>query len=210
MVAVSKLPVSIRDKIQRVAFPSNYEAARAALASCVHLDEVKDWHDKSVAIAAYAKQAKDQTLLHQARRIRLRAIARMGELLMEYQPGAERMNAGAAAGLPENRTREAVGVAKCPTPVREEMIEQTPPPGPEQLVLAGLRHAGIVPRVPRYLGPSAVMQLDSTLNELLCGTAAEQLDGLDPKDAPRLRDKVRQATERLDEIQQILEKLAGD
>ncbi len=209
MVAVSKLPVSIRDKITRVAFPANYQAARAALVACVALDEVKDWHDKSVAIAAYAKQAKDMTLLHQAQRIRLRAIARMGELLMEYSPGLERQKVADRVGLGTNSARQAVGVAKCPEPVREEMIEQTPPAQPHQLVLAGLQHAGMVPRVPRYLGPAAAVQLHSTLNELLCGTAADQLDGLDPKDIPKMREKVRRAIERLDEIEDILGKLAG-
>lgn len=209
MVAVSKLPVSIRDKISRVSFPSNYEAAKSALQGCLRIDEVKDWHDKSVAIAAYAKQAKDMSLLHQAQRIRLRAIARMGELLMEYRGAKERIGAGAFAGLSEVKTREAVSVAKCPPPDREKLIEQTPPPRPQQLVLAGLRHSGWVPRVPRYLGPTNAQQFETVLNEIVCGTAAEHLAGVEPQDVKRLREKVIRAMERLDEIDHVLSKLAN-
>lgn len=42
-----------------------------------------EWADKSAALESYAKQADDEELLNNARRIKVRAIDRMGEPLDE-------------------------------------------------------------------------------------------------------------------------------
>jgi hypothetical protein len=66
--------------------PQTYEAARQALADCQGLDECKDWADKAAALASYAKQAEDETLMKMAARIKARAVRRAGELLQQIEP----------------------------------------------------------------------------------------------------------------------------
>jgi N6-adenosine-specific RNA methylase IME4 len=96
--------------------PKSYEHAKNALAICERIDECRDWADKSMALAAYAKQAGDETLLNHARRIQCRAMRRMGKVIALIEPGKpgpkSELSTTNVTQLNKTETARAAGISK--------------------------------------------------------------------------------------------------
>lgn len=88
-----------------------YETARRAVAEAKAVDEVKDIRDQAVAMAAYARQAKDREMELNATEIRFRAERRLGEMIRS-QKETTGLNKG---GRPPETPRDERGVWSTPT-----------------------------------------------------------------------------------------------
>lgn len=140
-------------RVDDAPLPVRYERARTEIAAAASLDECAEWTSKASALASYARQAKDDSLLAAATRIKARAIRRSGELLREIpaKPGYQKNGAGAPpqrsdraqaakdAGLSRDQATQAVRVAKVPATEFEEAIEADEPPSIDELAERGTK-----------------------------------------------------------------------
>lgn len=138
--------------------PIIYEQARNALAKCANIDECKDWADKASALASYAKQADDVTLENNAKRIKARAVDRMGELMAEIpeQPGkrtdlepgryaSTRSEVCREAGISKDQQATAMRVHAVPRDEFEARVESNNPPTITEL--ASLAHQSMAGKI---------------------------------------------------------------
>lgn len=110
--------VSIIDEIKKreVSIPVSYQKAVTAIKECDAIDEAKDWADKMSALALYYKQSKDKTLEDYAKRIRIRAERRMGELLRQFDGKGKRNDLELSTvdhtKLTQKQVAEDIGLSK--------------------------------------------------------------------------------------------------
>ena len=136
--------------------PERYEAAKRAVAECHRVDECKEWSDRAVALASYARQMRDQELVNLAKRINGRAVRRCGELLREADGRGEhrksrtvpghssskppsRKELAKSAGLSEYQQATATQVARIPEEEFEAAVESEDPPSVKKLAEMGKR-----------------------------------------------------------------------
>jgi hypothetical protein len=130
--------------------PVSYAQAKAVLSSCARVDECKEWADKAAALASYARQAEDKTLLNYATRIQSRAIKRAGQLLKQFDGrGAHRKSLGAHtssktqrqaaadAGMSKHQQVQAVDIANIPDELFDTQVEGDEPPTITELAEQG-------------------------------------------------------------------------
>jgi len=203
----------------RATLPVKYEAAKLALAECNRMDECKDWADKAMALASYAKQADDKEMEKTAMRIRARAVRRCGELLKEIEAkhtgrirGSEAPNfntrkaAAEQAGLSPDQAKDAIRLANINGESFEQQVESDMPP-----TITNLAEQGMANGIPRYvqLGMTkkafqAGMYFGSDLADLAKRTKEfdpqDVVDGSTPKERKELRRNIETIDAYLDKI----------
>jgi hypothetical protein len=201
--------------------PIEYEAALKALAACTSLDEAKYWSNASDALAAWARMYKNDEAGVSARRLKLHAYRRMGELaqqLRPWTPGAKKgspLCSGAGKGAPSllmeqglalHQANAASAAARMPRRKFEAIVNLPRPPAPNGLL-------------PKFSGDASQAWRDiagATGGSCLTGfrgwcrkhRARELAKGLTPDEAERAYAMVEEVTEWLDEMEQTLKKLA--
>lgn len=191
--------------------PVEYESALKSLQACTTLDESKYWADKSDALAAWARIYKSDQAGNEARRLKLHAYRRMGELARElspYKPGIS----GAQTvlrqqGLKEYQVRAALVTAKLPQKKFDAFVSSARPPSPGDLRrYAGdrkLSHSWEI-LTGAYQGSNSSILRTATLCQK--HRAKELARGLHPEEAEKARDAARTIIEWLDEFEQYLPK----
>jgi hypothetical protein len=122
----NRLPVMAKQQIDTAQLTPMYEDAKRSLAVLARVDEVKEMYDKHAAIAHYAKQIKDNSLLYYAERVYARALARIGELIEELS-WKERQEVAKTHGLSLTDATHAVNIAALPKKILDKFVEKTPP-----------------------------------------------------------------------------------
>lgn len=129
--------------------PVEYEEAVKNLQACSTLDEAKYWSDKSDALAAWAKIYRNDKAGREARRLKLHAYRRMGEIAHELRPRKSGAVKGAPAGsgnlpgapallkqsgLQQHEADACSAIAKIPQRKFERYLNSDRPPAPSSLL----------------------------------------------------------------------------
>ena len=132
-----KLPATIRQRLPSARVPIQYEDAVRSLTECQSIDDAKYWDDGADALAAWAKIHKDQRVMVEAKRLKLHAYRRMGELAGMLQPtirpgrkGRRNTPSGPVAllmgvGMSRQQANQARAITRMPKEIFEKTVEQT-------------------------------------------------------------------------------------
>jgi hypothetical protein len=194
---MNQLPAVIRHDAK---LPFNYEEARRAIMECERVDEVKEWKDRAAAIASYAQQKRDRTLLDKASRIKARATRRLGELLEEHAEANEISYSKAAErnGVSSSEATTARQVAKVASGTFDNVVERKTPPMPiSKIARLAVRPTG---------GDQSEMiwkvldRLSAVMREFPEREAVESIVAADPREAIALKKAIGKAVDYLDAL----------
>ena len=201
--------------------PVSYREAKTKLAVCTRVDECAEWGNKALALASYARQMRDESLLNMAMKIRARAIQRGGQLLLEVkrergrrtdQPGG----AGATrfetaiehASLSRDQAHVMMRVARVPAEQFDVLVECDKPATVRELAEMGIKKLDRPKPAPyrdEWIDWTSAVQHLAALPA--CGL--DVLAARNPYEVERLRQDCTEALRNLKLWQQELEKSDG-
>jgi len=93
--------------------PVEYDRALQALVACTRIDEARTWSDKADALAAWARIYQNDQASVLARRLKLHAYRRMGELAEELRPKHPDAGGPRSLLLEQGLTMPQASAARC-------------------------------------------------------------------------------------------------
>lgn len=118
----TNLPTYIEADARAAIVPVKYIAAVKALQACQTIDDANQWSNKADALAAWAKIYKSDEAGKEARKLKLHAYRKMGELAERLRPtpqaGNRKNKKGASSllrehGLTSHKAREAMALSRA-------------------------------------------------------------------------------------------------
>lgn len=146
---MNSLPILAKQKLDSTQLPELYRKAKIALKQCAQIDEVKDIQDKHSAIAHYAKQAKDKSLLYYAERIQLRAFMRLGVLLAALPDTTTSKEVVDEFGVAYITQKQAGEAQHIPAKVLDTLIDSSEKP-PTKKRLADVGYGYVHTKIGKY------------------------------------------------------------
>lgn len=129
MTAQGALAVASRG---RVTLPVEYDHALAALTACTKIDEAQYWDSKADALAAWARIYQNDQVSVLAKRLKLHAYRRMGELAEELAPKHPNRPGPRTVLLNEGLSMSQASAARClarmPPPKFERALKEPASP----------------------------------------------------------------------------------
>lgn len=116
-----------------------YDAACRAISECRRVDEVKDWIDKTAAIEAYGRMSRNVEIENDYAEVKLRAIRKLGELLIDVEKNTGSRGIGSAVqppdrtiavptlanmGVSKNQSSQAQAIARIPAAQFEQTLSE--------------------------------------------------------------------------------------
>lgn len=204
------VPNDIYDiNVQNATLPQAYERAKVALSQCSEVDECKDWADKAHALASYARQANDETLMKYARRIQLRAYRRAGELLKQFDGRGAHMKTDSSdpsqrdianqAGMSERQQKNSVRVANVDEEKFNKQVDSDDVPTLTEMAEQGKKFLETekpegFKKATHFMGA-----LDRMLNSVK-GNEHLIVSGLSEKESNNVRRKIKELDKSMDMI----------
>ena len=206
------------EQVAHAQLPQAYEAAKQALLECSRIDQCKDWADKAIALASYARQSDDDTLMNHARRIQARAVRRCGELMEEFDARGDhrriplgvdsspsKREVAAGAGLSKKQQERAVQVANVPQSEFDAAVDGESPPTVTELANKGKTPRDVVGDTPpeSFSAATGLIGAVGRLNEFCQSHSPEHVSkGIKPFEAERVRQQMSEVREWWDAFSQ--------